>query len=94
MKILKMCGLFNPIPVHDDPRRQRSVEMVVLPQSLGDGGAHQILQLLLWRRVDLRLGPDNKLLDMETRFEIGLSSIQYLHELSEGAVHAGHNCSD
>ena len=57
-----MCGLFNPIPVHDDPRRQRSVEMVVLPGSLGDGGAHQILQLLLWRRVDLRLGPDNKLL--------------------------------
>ena len=31
---------------------------------------------------------------METRFEIGLSSIQYLHELSEGAVHAGHNCSN
>ena len=32
--------------------------------------------------------------DMETRFEIGLSSIQYLHELSEGAIHASHNCSD
>ena len=48
-----MFGRFYPIPVHDDPLRQVSIELVLLPQDFALHRADEIVQLLLRVAVDV-----------------------------------------